>query len=157
MKVITRMLILLSVLGLAGCGDGERGYNTATNPAVQERAEALLEAMKAEDFERVADQYYEKFFAKFSREQWLTSMKTLLAERGPMRAFHLRRSQADTRFSGKFFMLEYETVHTGNKRLHHIVTLLLPVTGGDIRLAGHKMTPWETDVVETNVEKPGVE
>jgi len=39
-------------------------------------------------------------------------------------------------------------VHTGQKRLHHVVTFLLPVEGGGIQLNGHKITPWETDVIE---------
>jgi len=147
MHVITRSLFpLFLLLALGACSDSDRALNAATNPAVQERVDALFEAMKAGDFERVGDLYYEKFFARLSREQWLSDMKALLEERGPMRAYHLRRSQADTRFSGKFFILEYETVHTGSKRLHHTVTLLLPVEGGDIQLVGHKMTPWETDL-----------
>ena len=75
--------------------------------------------------------------------EWVDNMKRLMADRGPLQSYILRRSQADTRFSGKFYILEYETVHTGNKRLHHLITILLPVEGGEMQLVGHKMTPWE--------------
>ena len=136
-------LLLLVSLGLVACEDGDRAYNPTANPAVEAQAAALFEAMKAEDYERVTALYFDKFFAKRSKPQWIERMKSLIAERGPLQSHILRRSQADTRFSGKFYILEYETVHTGNKRLHHVVTILLPVEGGEMQLVGHKMTPWE--------------
>ncbi len=137
----------LMLLALSACGDGkQRAMNVATNPTVQARAEALFAAIRSGDDELITQQYNEVFFVQRSKEDWLKSLKALLAERGPMTGYRLRRSQADTRFSGKFYILEYETVHTGNKRLHHLLTFLLPVSGGDIQLNGHKITPWETDV-----------
>lgn len=139
-------LALLLLLTLTACEEGdERALNVSTNPAIEALAGTLFDAIQRDDNESVIKQYNSAFFAKRSSEQWLDNLKVLMAERGPMRAYHLRRSQADTRFSGKFYMLEYETVHTGKKRLHHVLTFLLPVTGGDIQLNGHKITPWETD------------
>lgn len=144
------------LLALTACGDSEdRAYNISVNPAVEAQAGALFEAMQSGEDARIVAQYNKGFFAKRSEQEWLDSMKRLAAERGPMRAYHLRRSQADTRFSGKFYILEYETVHTGQKRLHHVVTFLLPVEGGNIQLNGHKITPWETDVVEGSTEADG--
>lgn len=135
--------LLLSLLALVACEDGDRAYNPTANPAVEAQAAALFEAMKAENYEQVVAQYYDKFFAKRSQAEWVDNMKRLMAERGPMQSYILRKSQADTRFSGKFYILEYETVHTGDKRLHHVITILLPVEGGDMQLVGHKITPWE--------------
>jgi hypothetical protein len=140
---------VLVLLLLTACGDGEdRAYNVSTNPAIEARAATLFEAMQRGDDEAIIKQYNKAFFAKRSPQGWLEKMKVQMKERGPMTAFYLRRSQADTRFSGKFYILEYETVHDGKKRLHHVLTFLLPVTGGDIQLNGHKITPWETDVEE---------
>lgn len=140
---------LLMLLALTACGDSEdRAYNVSTNPAVEAQAAALFAAMQSGEGAQIVAQYNKGFFAKRSEQEWLDNMKAMMAERGPMRGHHLRRSQADTRFSGKFYILEYETVHTGQKRLHHVVTFLLPVEGGAIQLNGHKITPWETDVIE---------
>lgn len=137
------LLGILVLLGLVACDEGDRAANPTANPAVEARAAALFEAMKAEDYDQVVAQYDKKFFTQRSPEEWVAQMKGLIAERGPLQKYILRRSQADTRFSGKFYILEYETVHTGKKRLHHVVTLLLPVEGGEMQLIGHKMTPWE--------------
>jgi hypothetical protein len=138
------LLVLGIMLALSACGrDEQRAQNVSTNPAVEAQAKALFEAIKSGDEQRIIKQYDEKFFANRSQREWLDKLKALMAERGPMTAYHLRRSQADTRFSGKFYILEYNSVHSGRKRLHHVVTLLLPVEGGDIQLIGHKITPWE--------------
>jgi hypothetical protein len=140
---------VLVLLLLVACGDGEdRAYNVSTNPAIEARARALFEAMQSGDDALIIKQYNKGFFAKRSSQQWLSKMKAQMKERGPIRSFKLARSQADTRFSGKFYILEYNTVHNGNKRLHHTVTFLLPVEGGDIQLNGHKIVSWETDLVE---------
>ena len=141
----SRLLLSLTtmLLVLAACDEGDRAYNPTANPAVEATAATLFEAMKAENYEGVVATYYDKFFVKRSKEEWIGNMKQLIAERGPMQNHILRKSQADTRFSGKFYILEYETVHTDLKRLHHVVTILLPVEGGEMQLVGHKMTPWE--------------
>jgi len=145
-RLMTQSWLLLGILvlqGLVACDGNDRAYNATANPAVEAQAAALFEAMKAENYEQVVAQYDEKFFVQHSQAEWVGNMKSLLAERGPLQRYILRRSQADTRFSGKFYILEYETVHTGNKRLHHLITIVLPVKGGGMQLVGHKMTPWE--------------
>lgn len=140
------LAVLGVMLALSACGqDEQRAHNISTNPVVEAQAKALFEAIESGDEQRIIKQYDEKFFANQSPQAWLAKLKALMAERGPMMAYHLRRSQADTRFSGKFYILEYNTVHSGRKRLHHVVTLLLPVEGGAIQLIGHKITPWEAE------------
>lgn len=129
-------------LGVVACDGGEH-QNAMNNPAVESRVGTLLEAIKAQDFEQATAQYDEIFFKIRAPQTWVDTLKAHLAERGPMTSYHLRRSQADTRFSGKFYILEYETVHEGSKRLHHLITLRRPVEGGGIQLIGHKITPWE--------------
>jgi hypothetical protein len=144
------LAVLLGVLlALSACDrDEQRAHNVSTNPAVEAQAKALFEAIESGDEQRIVKQYDEKFFANQSPQEWLAKLKALMAERGPMTGYHLRRSQADTRFSGKFYILEYNTVHSGRKRLHHVVTLLLPVEGGAMQLIGHKITPWEAKDAE---------
>lgn len=144
---------LFIMLALTACSEGEdRAYNVSTNPAIEKRAAKLFDAMQNGDDELIIKQYYKAFFVKRSQQGWLDKMKVMMAERGPIRSYKLARSQADTRFSGKFYILEYNTVHDGNKRLHHTLTFLLPVTGGDIQLNGHKIVSWETDLVEEGDE-----
>lgn len=134
--------VLALTFSVTACDSGEQG-NAMHNPVVEAKVGKLFAAIKAEKYEQVLAQYHQSFFNIRAPEAWVDELKAHLAERGPLQAYHLRRSQADTRFSGKFFILEYETVHTGNKRLHHLLTLVLPVEGGEIRLLGHKITPWE--------------
>lgn len=153
-KTVFLLCSLSLVLFIAGCeGEGERALNPSTNPAVEAQVGVLLEALRDGDYERVNQQYNESFFNRRDSQEWTDYLKKLVAERGPMSTYRLRRAQADTRFSGKFYILEYETVHTGDKRLHHILTLLLPVTGGDIQLVGHKLTPWEAKDTATAVDQ----
>ncbi|HFE32508.1 MAG TPA: hypothetical protein ENJ17_04260 [Gammaproteobacteria bacterium] len=138
------VFLFVTILTLSACDDGgQRAQNVSTNPAVEARATTLLEAIQRGNDELIIKQYSEDFFTKRSPQQWLAKLKALMAERGPMRSFALKRSQADTRFSGKFYILEYNSVHDGAKRLHHTLTFLLPVDGGDIELNGHKIVPWE--------------
>ncbi len=133
-------VLLLSLL--AACTEGSNP-NANSNPVVEKKAAAVFNAMKNGDYDAALAQYDEGFFKMHSREGWRDELKSAMDERGPMTAWHLRRSQADTRFSGKFFLYEYETVHDGNKRLHHLMTFLWPVSEDEIKLVGHKITPWQ--------------
>ena len=143
------LAIVLMAL-LYACDSGNRGVNESTNPVVVEKAAALLDALKAGNYEQAIKQYPDSFFVKQTREGWQQKLKILNEERGAMRSYELKKSQADTRFSGKFFILEYMVIHEGNKRVNHIITLIAPVMGGEIKLIGHKMTPWVDDSLGKN-------
>jgi hypothetical protein len=134
------------LLGLSACGSGEQTpeqANAVTDPQVEAIATDLLSAIQAEDYERAVGLYHQSFFDSRAPQAWIEELKRHRAERGPMQSFILRRSQADSRYSGKFFIFEYESVHDGNKRLHHLITLVQPVDADETRLVGHKITPWE--------------
>ncbi len=141
------LAIVLTML-LFACDNNNRGANSSTNPAVEKQAAALLDALKAGDYPLAIKQYPDSYFVKQTREGWERKLRTLSEERGAMKSYELKRSQADTRFSGKFFILEYMVIHEGNKRVNHIITLLAPVMGGEIELIGHKMTPWIDDSLD---------
>jgi len=147
---ISRLVVLVALLTtlLFACDSGNRGVNESTNPIVVEKAAALLEALKAEDYGLAIKQYPDSFFVKQTHEGWERKLKALGEERGNMQSYELKRSQADTRFSGKFFILEYMVIYEGNKRVNHIITLIAPVMGGEIKLIGHKMTPWIDDSLD---------
>jgi hypothetical protein len=135
-------LLLLSALTACGNSEQEQG-NPMSNPAIEAMADKVLETIKAGDYDALVNLYGENFYKTKAPEQWTEELKGFIAERGPIQSFSLRKSQADTRFSGKFYILEYNSVHDGNKRLHHLITIVSPVEGGEPHIVGHKITPWE--------------
>ena len=139
--VLAAMLMAL----LFACDNSKHSVNSSRNPVVMEKTTVLMDALKSEDYGQAIKQYPDSFFVKQTREGWKQKLKALNEERGAMQSYELKKSQADTRFSGKFFIFEYMVVHKGNKRVNHIITLIAPVTGGGIKLVGHKMTPWIDD------------
>ncbi len=136
------LFVGLLLLFLSAC-DEKGKPDAASNPAVGEKASAIFRALQAEDYDAALAQYDEGFFKTQSPQVWRDKLEALQAERGPPREWHLRRSQTDTRVSGIFFLHEYTTVHDGYKRLHHLMTFLWPVNEKEIRLLGHKITPWQ--------------
>lgn len=136
------LLVSLLLFALSSCGDSKRSANVVSNSIVTEKAERLFEAIKAQDYDLVIKQYPESFFARQPSEAWIEKLKRIAVDRGPMRSYTLKKSQADTRFSGKFYILEYMAVYDGNKRANHLITFLAPVEGGEIKIIGHKISPW---------------
>jgi hypothetical protein len=148
-------LIMLLMAGIPACDNGGRGTNVSHNPVVIEKANVLLDAIKAGDYGLAIKQYPESYFLKQSPEGWIQKLKTLQKEQGVMQSYELKKSQADTRFSGKFYILEYTAIHEGNRRVNHIITLLAPVEGGDIIIVGHKMTPWQDERLGNSYNSDG--
>ena len=147
MKKVLSVFLLLSLLiaGLSSCSDNQRSSNKVRNSVVIEKAEILMNAIKDQDYDLVLKQYPESFFAREPSEAWVEKLKRIAVDRGPMRSFELKKSQADTRFSGKFYILEYMAVYDGDKRANHLITFIAPVDGGDIKIIGHKISPWRVE------------
>lgn len=135
-------LIFLLVAVFSACDDNKRASNVVSNPVVVEKAEVLMRAIKDQDYDRVIKQYPASFFNREPSEAWIERLKRIIVDRGSMRSFKLVKSQADTRFSGKFYILEFMAVYDGNKRANHLITFLAPVEGGDVKIIGHKISPW---------------
>ncbi len=131
------LLVLLSACGEKGSS------NTNSHPLVEDKVAALFTALQVENYDAALAQYDEGFFKTQSPQAWREKLEALQAESGSLREWHLRRSQADARVSGTFFLHEYTSVHTGNKRLHHLMTFLWSVNDEKLLLLGHKITPWQ--------------
>ena len=139
------LLFSLLIAGLVACDDSQRSSNKVSNMIVIEKAETLMNAIKDQNYDLVLKQYPESFFAREPSEAWVEKLKRIAVDRGPMHSFELKKSQADTRFSGKFYILEYMAVYDGNKRANHLITFLAPVEGGDLKIIGHKISPWRDE------------
>jgi hypothetical protein len=118
-----------------GCSD-----NGADEARAQREATELMNALKAQDIDAALALYSEEFYKLTPREQWREKLQTLQQEYGPMDRYLLRQKQADTRFSGKFYIFEYETVHEKG-RLEHLISFVWPVDGKDLILVAHRITP----------------
>ena len=139
----TFLLAILLVSNLSSCeGSSNRSINAVSNNAVTEKAELLMNAIKDQDYDRVIKQYPDSFFTRQPSEAWVEKLKRITVERGPMQSFELKKSQADTRFSGKFYILEYMAIYNGKNRANHLITFLAPVEGGELKIIGHKISPW---------------
>ena len=104
---------------------------------MDDTAKAYFEALKIGDSEKVMGFYADDFFTKMTREQWQQRIQTLLQEKGPVQSYSISGKQADTRYSGKFYIYRYNTKH-GEKRVQHILTFVRPVDDTDtVKLVGH--------------------
>lgn len=133
--------LVLLVMSLAACsGDGG---STDLPPQVRAEAESLLQVIQKQDYAGAMALYDEGFFQRRLKEAWQKEVADIMAERGPMASYEFVRSEVSTRFSAVFYILEYNSIHEGNKRLRHTITLLWPVNGDKLLLVGHKIRPWE--------------
>jgi len=100
----------------------------------------LFSALQAEDYDTMLPMYSDKFYKSIEREHWRLSLKQFSEHMGPMESYRIRYKQADTKFSGKFFVFQMETRHEGQKKARHVLTFVLPFDGGDVGLVAHKIT-----------------
>lgn len=105
--------------------------------AVDDTAKAYFEALQSGDLEKVMTFYAEDFFKTIPREQWQERLQHLLQDQGPVQSYSLAGKQADTRYSAKFYIYQYNTQHAG-KRVQHILTFIRPVDDtSKVKLVGH--------------------
>lgn len=130
-------LAIILLVFSAGCGQ------YASVSSVDPLAKEYFEALKAGNLDKVMGMYSEDFFKSFPEETWRQQLQRLTTELGPIKAYSFRNKQADSRFSGKFYIYQYDTIHKSSdgkeKRAKHTITFIQPVNSSDIKLVGHRI------------------
>ncbi|MGD8566594.1 MAG: hypothetical protein PVJ39_00715 [Gammaproteobacteria bacterium] len=136
LKAFTTRLILMSaaVLLLNACNP------TATKIDLEPKVNQLFSALQKGDIDTALTFYSDKFYKGIPKAEWRKRLQAFIDHMGPITSFRIRNRQADTRFSGKFFVFELETVHEGGKKAEHILTYILPVNEDKADLVAHKIT-----------------
>ena len=119
---------------MPGCGQH------ASVSAVDPLAKEYFEALKVGDLDKAMDMYSDDFFNRFPRDAWRQKLQRLSTELGPIKAYSFRNKQADSRYSGKFYIYQYDTIHESvekDKRAKHTITFIQPISSKDIKLVGH--------------------
>lgn len=135
--LVTFFLIPLLLVASVGC------TQYASVSAVDPLAKEYFEALKNGDLDKVMSMYSDDFFTRYTRESWREKLQRLTKELGPIKAYSFRNKQADSRFSGKFYIYQYDTIHVGKdgkeKRAKHTMTFIQPVNSAEIKLEGHRI------------------
>ncbi|NOZ54568.1 MAG: hypothetical protein GXP08_15785 [Gammaproteobacteria bacterium] len=103
-------------------------------------ANKIFNALQAQDVDTALSYYSDDFYEVIPKSQWRHRLTLFEEKVGPIEGFRLRKKQADTRFSGKFYIYQYETTHKGNKKARHILTFIHPFDGDEVKLVAHKIT-----------------
>lgn len=135
-KLITTRLIAVfaAVVFLNACNPA------APNIDLTPKVNALFTALQKGDIDKALTFYSDKFYKGIPKDEWRQRLQAFLDQMGPITSFRIRNHQADTRFSGIFFVFELETVHEGGKKAEHILTYILPVNEDKVDLVAHKIT-----------------
>ena len=132
--VYFRTLLTIGLLSLAAC--------SAPMPDLdlKPQIDGLFVALGQDDLDKAMTYYPDDFFKAFPKEYWRDRLEKFNKHMGTMESYRIRSKQSDTRFSGKFFVYQLESLHKDKKKASHIITFILPVDGGDVKMVGHKIT-----------------
>jgi hypothetical protein len=128
------LIIVALAYGLGACAPSAPDIN------LEPQVNQLFSSLQKGDIDTALTFYSDDFYKGIPREQWRKRLEEFKAHMGPMISFRIRNRQADTRFSGKFFVFELESVHEGDKKASHILTFILPVNDDAVNLVAHKIT-----------------
>ena len=122
-------LVIISVRMLAAC-------NPIQDPHAAEQVVAdYYQAVRAHDFNRVADFYAPSFFEKNPRDKWLARLQSVSTELGDLKDDHLTTWRQDTRAmvgsaqNGTFVTLRSNVTNT---KATTIETFVLQKLAGDV-------------------------
>ena len=104
------------------------------------QVDKLFTALQTDDIDTALSLYSDEFYKGFPKEFWRTKLQKFNEHMGKMESYRIRNKQADTRYSGKFFVYQVDTIHQGDKKARHIITFVLPIDDSGIKLVGHKIT-----------------
>ena len=122
--------------------------STACGPVQNDQqAEQIVEKLfvnlQNNDLDTALGLYHEDFFKIMPKEHWRDRLGKLNQHLGEFKSYRVRHRQADTRFSGRFYIYQVETRHgdaNPQKKANHIITLVRPVDKDHlVKLVGHKI------------------
>lgn len=131
-KLFRFILVGLSIVLASACSPPQRAVKVDHLP------KELFQALQDNELDKVMKYYSEDFYKSRPQEYWRDHLSKLLQQYGPVTKVSFRNKQADTRYSGKFYIYQYDTVH-GTKRIKHILTFVRPVDSDEVKLVGHKI------------------
>lgn len=126
-----RIFFILMPIIFMGCisGPGQK--------SVENEANRFFAALQSADYAQVMGRYDSQFFANQDEQSWEQGLRELVDTLGAVSRVELRKVQTDTRYSGRFYILEY-SVYYGETPTWHTVTLLNPNNSEEVLLIGHK-------------------
>ena len=132
LRSISTLMVLHVALLLSACEQGP------SLEQVQAVGNKVFDAIIKEDKEGALALYDEQFFATHSRDEWWQYLQRIHQKLGVMRAHNLRKDHYDTRYSGRFYIFEYQTVYErGNA--WETLTFINPNGSSDIKLVAHQV------------------
>jgi len=122
---------------VAGCGQH------ASVSSVDPLAKEYFDALKSGDLDKAISMYSDEFFERFPKTTWRQQLQRLSTELGSIKAYSFRNKQADSRYSGKFYIYQYDTIHESGEgkeqRAKHTITFIQSINSDDIKLVGHRI------------------
>jgi hypothetical protein len=109
-----------------------------SNKAAADKGKAVLEALKSGNIDNALASYSDKFFVMQSRNSWRDRLENISKEIGQIQTYEIRKLNSDTRYSGKFFIIEYKVVH-GNGSTWQTLNMVNPNDTDKVELIGHKI------------------
>lgn len=131
-RIYSTVLLFCFTLFIVSCGN----QNAQTNKELDAKTKEYFAELQAQHIDKVLGFYSKEFFNIQPKPVWQSRLNSLFEKFGPIERISFINKQADTRFSGKFFIYQYYTIH-GKKRIKHVLTWILPVDGVEIMLVGH--------------------
>lgn len=126
------LLLLLLACLLAACDA------PTSDVEVDKQAENIIRAFQAGDVDKLMSFYTKEFYKTRTPEQWRDEVQAVFKNFGPVKSISMRNKSADTRFSGKFYIYQFDSLHDNDKRVRHTLTLIRPVDRSDsIVVVGH--------------------
>jgi len=132
--VVSRKVIyyLVLLLGLSACDQGP------PLDEVQAEGDKLFTALAASNIDNALALYDDEFFKMHGREQWRQKLDQMRQKLGMLKEYHLRKDFFDTRYSGHFYIFEYQTIYDrGNA--WETLTFVNPNGSREVKLVGHQV------------------
>ena len=128
------VVALMGIFTLSACSPP----SSTSDKAVNELAQGIVVALQAGDVDKLVGYYDKNFYVTKSPKQWRAELTSLFSQHGKITNMSMRNKQADTRFSGKFYIFQFDTVHDDNKRAKHTLTIIRPVNSPEqVVIVGH--------------------